>query len=179
MSPGTKLVFIENDGEDPTVGTFGGLPEGAMITNDSRSYRISYVAGTGNDVALTALVPTTITLSSSPNPSFGGQEVTLTAMVASPGSVPSGTVTFFDGTTPLGTATLTDGGVATITVSSLLVGSHAISAQYSGDNVLSPSTSTVVIQVVNSPPPNVPTLSAWAMAALACALAMIGVFARQ
>jgi hypothetical protein len=60
LSPGTELVFIENDGTDPIIGTFAGLPEGAIITDSSGTYRISYVAGTGNDVALTVLAPATV-----------------------------------------------------------------------------------------------------------------------
>jgi hypothetical protein len=179
LSPGTELVFIENDGTDPIVGTFAGLAEGAIITNSSGSYRISYVAGTGNDVALTVVVPTTTTLSSSPNPSFFGQSVTLTATVTATGGVPSGTVTFFRGTTTLGTATLGSDGVATLAVSSLVIGSHAISARYSGDNVFLSSTSNTITQLVNPPSADVPTLSWSALAALACALALIGMFVRH
>jgi hypothetical protein len=179
LSPGTQFIFIENDGTDPIVGTFAGLPEGAIITDSSGSYRISYVAGTGNDVALTVVVPTTTTLSSSPNPSFFGQSVTLTATVTATGGVPSGTVTFFRGTTTLGTATLGSDGVATLAVSSLVIGSNAISARYSGDNVFLSSTSNTITQLVNTPPANVPTLSWWALSALVCALALAGLFARH
>ena len=60
--------------------------------------------------------------------------VTLTAMVSSSVGTPTGTVTFFDGSsaTPLGAGSLMNG-VATLTVSSLTVGSHSITAVYSGD----------------------------------------------
>jgi hypothetical protein len=179
LNPGTELVFIENDGVDPIVGTFAGLPEGAIITNSSGSYRISYVAGTGNDVALTVVVPTTTTLSISPNPSFFGQSVTLKATVTATGGVPSGTVTFFRDTTTVGTATLGSDGVATLAVSSLILGSHAISARYSGDNVFLSSTSNTVTQLVNLPSADVPTLSWSALVALACALALTGMFVRR
>ena len=57
--------------------------------------------------------------------------------VSSPGAgTPTGTVTFMDGTTTLGTGTLsTTNGVTTATFSTttLAVGSHSITAVYSGD----------------------------------------------
>jgi FG-GAP-like repeat len=48
------LTIINNDGADPVVGTFLGLPEGSTINRRRGSkFRISYVGGTGNDVTLT------------------------------------------------------------------------------------------------------------------------------
>jgi hypothetical protein len=52
---GQQLIIINNDGADAVSGTFNGLPEGATINAGSYSFRISYVGGTGNDVALTVL----------------------------------------------------------------------------------------------------------------------------
>lgn len=54
---GTQLVVIDNDGSDPVAGIFSGLPEGGATLDGVWS--ISYVGGTGNDVVLTALLPTT------------------------------------------------------------------------------------------------------------------------
>ena len=53
VSAGTRLTIIDNDGSDPVVGTFVGLPEGAIVVAQ-HYYRISYAGGTGNDVVLTA-----------------------------------------------------------------------------------------------------------------------------
>ena len=64
-----------------------------------------------------------------------GPEAGISATVApnAPGSgVPTGTVTFFDGTRELGTAQLSDG-TAYLIVSSLTKGKHTITASYSGD----------------------------------------------
>ena len=67
-----------------------------------------------------------------------------------PGSgVPTGTVTFDDGSTVLGTVTLTSG-TASFTTSSLAVGTHSIKAVYAGDANFKTSTSAVLKQVVNS-----------------------------
>ncbi len=50
--PGDVFTLITNDGTDPVVGTFAGLPEGATVLFNGVRLRISYVGGTGNDVTL-------------------------------------------------------------------------------------------------------------------------------
>lgn len=50
---GTPMTIISNDGSDPVVGTFAGLPEGATFTADGTPFTISYHGGDGNDVTLT------------------------------------------------------------------------------------------------------------------------------
>jgi hypothetical protein len=91
--------------------------------------------------------PTTTTLTSSLNPSQFGQAVTFTAQVTSTGPAPTGAVKFLDGTTGIGQAT-PSGGVAKLTKSKLAVGTHSITAHYSGDANSAPSTSPVLNQVV-------------------------------
>jgi hypothetical protein len=91
---------------------------------------------------------------SSANPSGKGQAVTFTATVsaAAPGSgTPSGSVTFYDGKVILGTATLS-GGIASLTVASLAKGKPRIKAVYGGDLGFKSSTSSALVQVVNSTP---------------------------
>lgn len=90
---------------------------------------------------------TTTALSSSPNPSTYGQAVTFTATIASAGPTPTGKVLFKNGTESMGLATLS-GGVATLTRSNLAVGSHSITAEYSGDANSDKSTSSVLDQMV-------------------------------
>ena len=56
---GQVFIIIDNQGPDPVVGTFMGLPEGATFTQNGIIFKISYVGGTGNDVTLTVQnVPT-------------------------------------------------------------------------------------------------------------------------
>ncbi|MBL0141946.1 MAG: IPTL-CTERM sorting domain-containing protein [Betaproteobacteria bacterium] len=52
---GNTFTIITNDGADPMVGTFAGLPEGATLAFNGATLRISYVGGTGNDAVLTVL----------------------------------------------------------------------------------------------------------------------------
>jgi hypothetical protein len=96
--------------------------------------------------------PTSTTVASSENPSVSGDSVTFTATVtasADGGTVPTGTVVFYDGTSILGSATLT-GSAAALTTSSLTVGTHAIKAAYSGDSENGSSTSAALSQLVKA-----------------------------
>jgi hypothetical protein len=94
---------------------------------------------------------TTTALTSSLNPSVVGQAVTFTATVSSTaGAPPNGeTVTFYNGSAVLGTAALS-AGVASLTTSSLPVGTLTMTATYAGDANFAASTSPGLRQVVNS-----------------------------
>jgi len=61
-------------------------------------------------------------------------------------------VTFFDGSTILGTGTLNAAGLATLSTSTLAIGSHPITASFGGDSNYSSSTSSVLAQVINKIP---------------------------
>jgi hypothetical protein len=72
-----------------------------------------------------------------------GQSVTLTATVT--GSAPTGTVQFKDGAANMGGPVAVSGNQATLSINSLTVGSHIITAVYSGDIANSASTSSGVV----------------------------------
>ena len=95
---------------------------------------------------------TTTSVSSSLNPSRHNQAVTFTATVSviAPGTVvPTGTITFKDGTRSLGTKTLNASGQATFSISNLNKGSHSISAVYAGSSNSNACTSPALVQTVN------------------------------
>jgi hypothetical protein len=75
----------------------------------------------------------TIALESSGGSAVYGQAVHFLATVGAVAGTPSGKVTFFDGTTRLVTVPLAGSGSATFTTSALSLGSHSITAAYSGD----------------------------------------------
>src|SRR5262249_25499406 len=79
-----------------------------------------------------SLISTRTVLASSANPAVVGQSVTFVASVTATGGDPSGSVTFRDGTNTLGVVALDQSGHAALAVSNLGVGSHAITAIYSG-----------------------------------------------
>ena len=62
----------------------------------------------------------------------------------------TGTVQFFDGATAIGAPQTVTSGVATFATSTLSVGTHPISAQYSGDNNYSNVTSNTIQQVITA-----------------------------
>lgn len=93
-------------------------------------------------------VPTSITLTSSPNPSRCGQSVTFTATVSASGGTPTGTISFDDGATHLATRAVNGAGVATFSTTWLEVGTHLVRATYEGDQDFNTSTSTDVDHVV-------------------------------
>ncbi len=106
--------------------------------------------GTSNAVAYTFMFPTTTSLASSANPSIIGQSVTYTATVS---PVPDGgTVAFSDNGSPISACQSqpvnTATGQATCTVTYNVVGSHSLTATYSGDFNYAGSTSAVLIQQV-------------------------------
>jgi len=104
-------------------------------------------------------LPTTTTISQTAGAQMMNGSVTFSATVSSTSPVPTGTITFLDGTTVLGTVALnTNGGVAVgfqltgtaaITVSTLTGGSHTITAVYSGDASFLTSTSAPVTNLVH------------------------------
>ena len=103
----------------------------------------------GVQVTITG-VPTQTSLSATPNPSYPGQTVVLqanvtAALVAQP---LVGAVRFLDGTTTLGEAPVSAAGLATLSISTLAVGTHTIAASYLGSMPLLPSQSNAVQQVV-------------------------------
>jgi Big-like domain-containing protein/concanavalin A-like lectin/glucanase superfamily protein len=96
---------------------------------------------------------TTTTSGSTPDPSYVGQTVTLTATVTATGSgaVPTGTVTFMDGSTNLGSAGVDSSGVATLQTSALPAGSDGLTAHYGGDEWSASSDSAATTQTVYTP----------------------------
>jgi hypothetical protein len=161
LEEGAGTSIIEDDGPNPVVGTFAGLPEGATVVASTHYlYRITYSGGDGDDVAISpTTAPSTTTLTASPNPSAPSETVMFSAQVDTIGPAVGATVSFFDDGTLLGTEPSENPGVSNLfafSTSSLSVGSHMITAEFSGDVSRQPSTSPVLIQVVRTPlPPEV------------------------
>jgi hypothetical protein len=92
---------------------------------------------------------TLATLAASVSSAAQGGAVVLTATIApsiSSRPTPTGTVTFFSGSTTLGTGMLA-GGVASLSVTSLPVGTDPVSAAYSGDTNFNPNSQGVPVSV--------------------------------
>ncbi len=126
-------------GTHPITAVYGG---DANFNGSTSSIVDQVVNPAGGTPSNTALV-------SSLNPSVFGQSVTFTATVTGTGPTPTGSVTFMDGITPLVTVPLNGSAQASLTTSTLIVGSHPITAVYGGDTTYAGSTSPIVNQVVN------------------------------
>jgi outer membrane murein-binding lipoprotein Lpp len=112
---------------------------GSTIVSGSTSSALSQVVNQATS---------TVSLTSSQNPSTFGQSVTFTATVAPQSSgTPTGRVIFKNGNATLATVTLA-GGVATYNTSSLTSGPHTITAKYNGNKDFSGSSMTLQ-QTVN------------------------------
>jgi hypothetical protein len=110
-------------------------------------------------LALVALLPlgcggsgapknTLLSIASSNTKAASGSGVTLTATLSALAGNPTGTVTFYDGSSALGSAVTLSQNTASLPVSNLAVGAHAITASYSGDKHNATSKSIAITQVI-------------------------------
>ena len=145
-SYGAVYKVVDNTSTTPVIGTFANLPEGSMVAN---RYRISYEGGDGNDVTLTdfGLVPSTVFLTLSPDYPQAGTPIDFSATVSTSAQTVTGTITFSAGATVLGIVPVNNNRAATFT-GSLPRGQYKVTAAYSGDSRVAPSTATGNLSVV-------------------------------
>ncbi len=148
----------------------------ASLTNGSATFTIStlaagthsitasYAGDSADNASTSSAVPvvvnaaqlqaSTVTLATSAATAVFGQALTLTAKVT-PGAA-TGTVIFNDGSTSIGSGTLSQG-QAVLTLSTLSVGTHSLTAAYGGDAADQASASTAVTVTIaaatTTPPP--------------------------
>ena len=136
--------------EPQSVGT---LTAEASFTDNALNfmpYATQSVALQGTGLPSTQATATI--LSSAPNPSTYGGTVTIAATIISQfGGQATGTVTFKDGSTTLATAAVS-GNAAILTIYTLAVGNHSLTAVYSGDTHYTGSTSGTLVQGVQKGP---------------------------
>jgi hypothetical protein len=154
------------------TGSQNGYLYRAVLTNSAGTVTSDPATLTVNKQA------SSITLTSSQNPSDFGQSVLFTATVTSEpqgGIIPTGTVQFLDGgNTITGCAAVAvDEGQAVCQTNALTVGSHTITAAYNGDANFNTSTGALSDnpQVVNVNPP--PTLGNYADSSIAAGCKLV------
>jgi Bacterial Ig-like domain (group 3)/Glycine rich protein len=124
-------------------GGSGFVGDGVTVTSRSNN------TGPGSlTLSYSVAASTTTTLASSTNPAVVGAAVTYKASVSP--APEGGTVTFFDGSSTIGgcAAVPVVAGTATCSTTYNAVGSHQVTAAYSGDAVDKPSASAVLHQDV-------------------------------
>jgi hypothetical protein len=130
--------------ETPQVGSF--YADGAMDVMTETGYGPALFMGQGG--ATLALTPSATSIN------YGDSD-TLTATVTAslPGRpTPTGTVSFYDGTTLLGTGALS-GSTVSYALDPLAVGTHTIKAVYSGDTNFDTTTSVTTTIIVTTVAP--------------------------
>lgn len=159
ISDSTKgaSIYYTTDGSAPTAqSTAYSAP--VSVSASTTLDAISILSGQPNSVVGTASYviqsPTTLALTSNPNPADQGATVTLAATL-SPyvnGSLSTDgeTVTFLNGTTTLGTAMLKSG-QASLQVSTLPAGADSVTASYPGDTNFTASVSSAIAQTIVAP----------------------------
>jgi hypothetical protein len=137
-------------GTDGIIATYVGSTTFSTSTSSTVNVTITSI-GTGTS---------STTLTASPSSAGQGSSVTLTATV-SPGSAggatPTGSVSFIYNGSSLGSGTLNASGQASLTVTTLPIGSDSITATYSGDSTYGTSTSTATTVTITSPLTNTTT----------------------
>jgi hypothetical protein len=135
------------------VGDLNGDSKPDIVTGNCIGASCGQAPGTVGVLLNTSHGDSATQLTSSPNPSGFGQAVTFTATVSSASFkvTPTGNVTFFDGGTNIGSGSLNSHAVATLTTTTLSVGTHNVKATYNGDANYVASTSTAVAQQVQGP----------------------------
>jgi autotransporter-associated beta strand protein len=78
---GQSITLIDNQGFNPIVGTFAGLPSGSTVRVDAQDFRIRYDGGDGNDVVLTALTAVTSPTPTNGTPGTTARPIHLTAVL--------------------------------------------------------------------------------------------------
>jgi Pro-kumamolisin, activation domain/Bacterial Ig-like domain (group 3)/Putative Ig domain len=147
LPPGLSLAA--STGVISGTPTAAGPSTFAIQVADSESTPATAVAPFSLTVAA-APVGSATTLTSSALTAGTGMSVTFTATVSGQGGVPTGTVTFLNGSTSIGTGALA-GGVATLTTSFATAGTATVQASYGGDANFTASTSAPLTETIIVP----------------------------
>jgi hypothetical protein len=93
-----------------------------------------------------------MTLNSSSLSAAFGTPIILSTFIPPAGAFPRGIVTFFDGANPIAILPAASSDAPGLRLSALPVGSHALSASFSGSPDFQPATSNSITQVITAPP---------------------------
>jgi hypothetical protein len=156
---GTPLGATQLDATSTIQGSFSYSPSAGTVLpigpntitatfspTDTTDYTTSKAS-----VTLTVIPATPgVTLASSANPVFTSNPVTFTATLTVPAgapAAPTGSVSFYDGTTLLGPGTVT-ASIATFSMAAPATAIHSITAVYSGDSNYNPATSLALPEII-------------------------------
>jgi hypothetical protein len=134
----------------PSTGTVLGIGPHTLTATFSPTDTTDYTASTATVSLTVNPAALLVALTASVNPVFTSNPLTYTAtltVLAAVPAAPTGTVTFYDGTTPLGSSDVT-ASVATFATTASAIGTHSITAVYSGDTNYSTATSLILSEII-------------------------------
>lgn len=158
MARGTSLATVPVGSSGAASAMVSTLIGGKYTITAVYGGSTEYAGSTSNAIIETVLgADTDTSLSASPNPATPGQSIAFTAIVSGAQSAErlTGTVTFKDGATTLGTGSVGTNGVATLSIPSLVTGTHIITAVYGGSPEYNPSASGAISVVVTAIPTSI------------------------
>jgi len=156
----TGTVTFYNGGTPLGTATLNGSGNASLATSALQIGTHSITAVYAGDTNVTGSTSSPITqtvaqatsgivlaLTAGATPSVFGETLIFTATVSPQFTgMPTGTVTFYDGSAVLGTGTLNGSAHATLTTTALQVGTHSLTAVYAGDTNFIASTSNPITQ---------------------------------
>ena len=136
------LLGTASTGVDGSATIVVSLPAGNHSLTSTFAASAEFAASTSTPLIEVVNAQTVTILKASPNPGFQNGNESFTAMINPfATTTPSGQVTFADGSTTLGTGAVDANGHAVFSTQTLAVGTHTITATYSGATNLLPSVS--------------------------------------
>ena len=148
LPTGYTFTLIRNDSALPVSGTFAGLPQLTMFTNNSLVWRINYQGGDGNDVTLAlisggAIFPPMVTLTAPTNNATVSAPLTLAANAGAPLGIAE--VDFYSGALLIGADTSVP---YALTLSNLVSGWHTFTAVVRDGSSVSATSAPVSVNVL-------------------------------
>jgi len=153
---GTALSGVQLDATSTVAGSFTYSPSpGTVLSTGQHTLTATftptdttdYTTGTANVTLMVNPATPVVTLTSFANPVFLTTSVSFEAVIQSLGTVPTGTMVFYDGTAQLGSMTVNSGS-ATFTTTALAAGSHSVTAAYSGDSSYGSANSNALTEII-------------------------------
>ncbi|PYX85958.1 MAG: hypothetical protein DMG68_16770, partial [Acidobacteria bacterium] len=162
-TPFGSVQFFDGATLKATVSLSGGVATfttSALSLGGPHNITAVYLGNTSFESSTSPIVAQTVnkaatvtTLLSSQNPSIVNSSVTFTANIARAfGGNAGGTVTFKDGATAIGAPVTVISNTAAVSISTLTIGSHSITATYSGNGNFNGSSNGLTQTVTPGPP---------------------------
>jgi len=156
---GTALSAIQlNASSGMVAGTFVyAPPTGTVLAAGTQTLSVNFIPTDSADYSSAKATVSLQVIQASPTMTVGASGSpssfrTMVVFTASVSSGPDGTVTFYDGASSIGTGTI-QSGKATYATNALAVGTHSISASWTGNANYNPVTSSPIMEIVNMATP--------------------------